>query len=203
MASTTDFETGRSPALQITPRQRWSFAISYLAIALAFVLGVNQRDASLNLSSVYSNVEAGIIANYPARWLLEESAGNVFRARDMSHRGFNTLIEIQTLPLGPDSTERNLLDQLSLRRSQVLIDYTVLGYDTYSLPDDSQAISMSYTFVARDANPFLEGVSSIVNGLDILTLRRGQALIITFRADASIYQRELETLRWFMRNLEF
>lgn len=203
MAPTTEFETGRSPALQITPRQRWSIAISYLAIALAFVLGMNQRDTSLNLSSVYSSVEAGITANYPARWLLEESEANVFRVRDMSHRGFNTVIEIRTLPLGPDSTERNLLDQLSLQRSQVLIDYTVLGYAVYSLPDDSQAISMSYTFVARDANPFLEGVSSIVNGLDILILRRGQALIITFRADASIYQRELETLQWFMQNLEF
>ena len=197
------FDTGRSPAIQITPRQRWSIALSYLLIAIGLALGLNQRDAALNLSSVYRNVEAGITASYPARWLLDESGDYVFRARDMSHRGYQTLIELRTLPVGPDSAERNILDHLSLQRAQVLVDYTVLGYDTYRLPDETWAISMSYSFVARDSSPFLEGVSSIVNGLDILTLRRGQALIITFRADSSIYRRELETLRWFIQNLEF
>lgn len=197
------FDTGRSPAIQITQRQRWSIALSYLLIAIGLALGLNQRDAALNLSSVYRNVEAGITASYPARWLLDESGDYVFRARDMSHRGYQTLIELRTLPVGPDSAERNILDHLSLQRAQVLVDYTVLGYDTYRLPDETWAISMSYSFVARDSSPFLEGVSSIVNGLDILTLRRGQALIITFRADSSIYRRELETLRWFIQNLEF
>ena len=198
-----EFETGRSPAIQITPRQRWSIALSYFLIVIGFALGVNQRDTTLNMSSIYSNVEAGITASYPARWLLEESDAYVFRVRDMSHRGYHTLIQIQTLPVGPDSTERNFLDHLSLQRSQVLIDYTVLGYDTYRLPDETWAISMSFSFVARDTSPFLEGVSSIVNGLDILTLRRRQALIITFRADSRIYRRELETLQWFIQNLEF
>ena len=197
------FDTGRSPAIQITQRQRWSIALSYLLIAIGLALGLNQRDAALNLSSVYRNVEAGITASYPARWLLDESGDYVFRARDMSHRGYQTLIELRTLPVGPDSAERNILDHLSLQRAQVLVDYAVLGYDTYRLPDETWAISMSYSFVARDSSPFLEGVSSIVNGLDILTLRRGQALIITFRADSSIYRRELETLRWFIQNLEF
>ncbi len=197
------FDTGRSPAIQITQRQRWSIALSYLLIAIGLALGLNQRDAALNVSSVYRNVEAGITASYPARWLLDESGDYVFRARDMSHRGYQTLIELRTLPVGPDSAERNILDHLSLQRAQVLVDYAVLGYDTYRLPDETWAISMSYSFVARDSSPFLEGVSSIVNGLDILTLRRGQALIITFRADSSIYRRELETLRWFIQNLEF
>ena len=198
-----EFDTGRSPALQITPRQRWSIALSYLLIAIGLALGMNLRDVSLNMSSVYRNFEAGITASYPARWLLDETGDYVFRVRDMSHRGYQTLIELRTLPVGPDSTERNFLDHLSLQRAQVLVDYTVLGYDSYRLPDETWAISMSYSFVARDASPFLEGVSSIVNGLDILTLRRGQALIITFRADSSIYRRELETLRWFVQRLEF
>ncbi|MCY3979169.1 MAG: hypothetical protein OXG23_13805, partial [Chloroflexi bacterium] len=121
----------------------------------------------------------------------------------MAHLGFKTVIEVSTSPVGPDTTERNIFDQLSLQRSQVLIDYTVLGFDTYRLADDSAAVSMSYSFVSRDTSPFLEGVSSIVNALDILTIRRGQALIVSFRADNKIYQAELETLRWFVQNLEF
>ena len=197
------FETGRSPAVQITPRQRWSIAFSYMLIIVGLLLGVNQRDRLLNQTSVYSNIAAGITASYPARWLLDESEDNVFRIRDMSHLGFKTAIEVRSLPVGADGAERNLLDHLSLQRSQVFIDYSVLGYDTYILPDDTQAVTMAYTFVSRDASPFLEGVSSIVNGLDILAIRRGQALILSFRAESSIYQRELETFHRFVDNLEF
>lgn len=198
-----EFETGRTPAIQITPRQRWSIALTYLLLAVGFVLGVNQRDSALNQASIYSNLEAGFTASYPARWLLEEAGAYVFRVRDMSHRGFNTVIEVSTAPVGADTSERNILDQLSLQRSQTLTDYTVLGYAPYLLPDDSPAISMSYSFVARDSSPFQEGLSAVVNGLDILSIRRGQAVIVAFRAEASIYRRELETLRWFMQNLEF
>lgn len=198
-----EFETGRSPAIQMSPRQRWSIAFAYLLIILGLALGVNQRDSTLNLASEYSNLEAGISAKYPARWLLEESGAYIFRVRDMAHRGFNTVIEVSAAPVGSDTSERNILDQLTLQRAQVLTDYAVLAYDEFRLADDSPAISMSYSFVSRDSNPFLEGVSSIVYGLDILTIRRGQALIIAFRADADIYLRELETLRWFVQNLEF
>ena len=198
-----EFETGRSPAIQITPRQRWSIALAYIMIAVGFALGVNQRDGALNQASDYINLEAGISAKYPARWLLEESGPYIFRLRDMARRGFNTVIEVSAAPVGSETSERNILDQLTLQRAQVLIDYAVLGYDVYQLADGSPAISMSYSFVSRDASPFLEGVSSIVYGLDILTIRRGQGLIISFRADAAIYERELETLRWFVQNLEF
>ena len=198
-----EFETGRSPAIQISPRQRWSIALSYFLILIGLALGINQRDGSLNQTSSYNNIEAGIAASYPARWLLDESEGNIFRVRDMSHRGFNTVIELSSLPAGIDSSERNLLDRLSLQRAQVLIDYTVLGYDTYTLPDDTQATTMAYSYVSRDTSPFLEGVSSIVSGLDILTVRRGQALVISFRADAAVFQRELSTLTTFIDNLQF
>ncbi len=198
-----EFETGRSPAIQMSPRQRWSIAFTYMLIFLGLAVGVNQRDSALNLASEYSNLEAGISAKYPARWLLEETGAYIFRVRDMAHRGFNTVIEVNAAPVGSDTSERNILDQLTLQRAQVLTDYTVLAYDEFRLADDSPAISMSYSFVSRDSNPFLEGVSSIVYGLDILTVRRGQALIIAFRADADIYLRELETLRWFVQNLEF
>ncbi len=198
-----EFETGRSPAVQITARQRWSIAITYFLIVAGLALGVNQRESTLNLASEYNNLQAGISAKYPARWLLEETGSFIFRVRDMAHRGFNTVIEVSAAPVGRDTSERNIFDQLTLQRSQVLIDYTVLGYDDYPLADDSLAVSMSYSFVSRDSSPFLEGVSSIVNGLDILTIRRGQALIVSFRAGAEIYLRELDTLRWFMQNLEF
>ncbi len=196
-------DTGSAAANLLTPRQRWSLVFSFLLIGVGLIAGINLRDSSLSQSLIYSNVEAGITARYPFRWLLDEGEEYIFRVEDTALLGFNTLIQVSTLPVGPDTTERNLLDRLTLRRSQTLIDYTVLGYDIYVLPDETSAVTMSYSFVSRDSSPFLEGVSSIVAGLDVLTISRGQAVIISFRADASIFQRELATLDRFIQSLEY
>ena len=198
-----EFDTGRSRAALLTPRQRWSSIISALLIAVGLAMGINMRDESLGRSTIYTNFEAGITAHYPARWLLDEAGDYVLRVRDMSQRGFNTVIEVITLPVGPETSERNLLDGLTLRRAQTLIDYAVLGYDNYILPDDTAAVSMSYSFVSRDTSPLLQGASTIVAGLDILTFSRGQAVIISFRADADIFQQELRTLQRFIHGLEY
>ncbi len=196
-------DTGSAAANLLTPRQRWSMVFSFLLIGVGLIAGINLRDSSLSQSLIYSNVEAGITARYPFRWLLDEGEDYIFRVEDTALLGFNTLIQVSTLPVGPNTTERNLLDRLTLRRSQTLIDYTVLGYDIYVLPDETSAVTMSYSFVSRDSSPFLEGVSSIVAGLDVLTISRGQAVIISFRADASIFQRELATLDRFIQSLEY
>ena len=196
-------DTVSAAANLLTPRQRWSMVFSFLLIGVGLIAGINLRDSSLSQSLIYSNVEAGITARYPFRWLLDEGEEYIFRVEDTALLGFNTLIQVSTLPVGPDTTERNLLDRLTLRRSQTLIDYTVRGYDIYVLPDETSAVTMSYSFVSRDSSPFLEGVSSIVAGLDVLTISRGQAVIISFRADASIFQRELATLDRFIQSLEY
>lgn len=198
-----EFDTGRSRAVLLTPRQRWSLILSALLIVIGLALGVNLRDDSIGRSTTYTNVEAGITALYPARWLLDETGDYVLRVRDMSQRGFNTVIEVITLPVGPDTSERNLLDSLTLRRAQTLIDYAVLGYDNYILPDETAAVSMSYSFVSRDTSPLLQGASTIVAGVDILTFSRGQAVIVSFRADADIFQQELRTLHRFIDDLEY
>jgi len=152
---------------------------------------------------MYTNLEAGITALYPARWLLDETGDYVLRVRDMSNRGFKTVIQVSTLPVTPDTVERNLLDRLSLNRSQTFIDYTILGYSDYFLPDETPAIAMSYTFVSRDASPFLEGVSTVVVGLDILTIQRGQALIMTFRADSNTYEQTLPIFEQFIQDIDY
>lgn len=196
-------EVNLSNDTQLTQRQRWSIYLSYVVIAVCLYIGFSLRENSLNQTTVYTNVEAGITALYPARWLLDEAGDYVLRVRDMSNQGFKTVIQVSTLPVTSDTVERNLLDRLSLNRSQTVIDYSILGYIDYVLPDDSDAIAMSYTFVSRDASPFLEGISSVVVGLDILTIQRGQALIITFRADSNTYEQELSTFENFIQDLKF
>ena len=188
---------------QLTQRQRWSFYGSLLLIFISLYIGYTFRESALTQTVEYSNIEAGISSAYPSRWLVDEDGDYVFRIRDMSNRGFKTSIQVQTLPVSPDIVERNLLDRLTLSRSQFLIDYNVLGYSEFELRNEISAVAMNYTYVSRDASPFLEGISTVVIGLDILTIQRGQALVITFRADSSIYERELTTFNQFLENLSF
>lgn len=188
---------------QLSQRQRWATYLSMAIIILGMYIGMTLRDSALNQSTIYSNVQAGLTANYPEGWLLDENGPYIFRVRDMATLGFKTSIQVQALPVSADVVERNLLDQLTLSRSQFLIDYNVLGYSDFNLPNDTTAVSMNYTFVSRDTSPFLEGISSVVVGLDILTIQRGQALVITYRADASIYEQQLFIFDQFLQNLRY
>jgi len=196
-------EYNTSPEDQLTQRQRWSVYLTFIMLLAGLYIGYTLRESAINQTVVYANVEAGLTALYPTGWLLDEDGDYIFRVRDMTNPGFKTVIQVQTLPVSADIVERNLLDQLTLVRSQFLIDYNVLGYSDFELENENTAIAMNYTFVSRDTNPFLEGISSVVIGLDVLTIQRGQALIITFRADSDIYQQELPIFNRFLDNLNF
>jgi len=161
------------------------------------------RTAALSRYEIYSNPSAGITAQYPAGWLQDTSGDYVFRVRDMTYTGFKTTMQVSIQPVTPDVVERNALDRLSLIRSQTFIDYSVLGYDNYMLPNEVTAVSMLYTYVSRESSPFLEGIPNVVIGTDVLTIRRGQAIIITFRADSKIYEQELPRFERFVENLNF
>jgi hypothetical protein len=62
---------------------------------------------------------------------------------------------------------------------------------------------MSYTYVSGDPNPFLQSVPTVVEGLDILTIKRGQAVIVTFLSEAPAYEQNLPLFNQFLSNLEF
>ena len=62
---------------------------------------------------------------------------------------------------------------------------------------------MSYVYVAADDNPFLQTHPNRRRGLDILTIRRGQAIIITFLSDAHTFDDNLPIFERFLDDLEF
>lgn len=197
---------GASDAPRREQRAAHLFTLALAAVLFAF--GLNMRNGMVNATTPYVDSQAGIRLNYPRNWLIETNrAGEddfVFRVRDTSRPGFKTTIQVSIEPVGLNTTERNVLDALSLRRSTTLATYRVLGVDeNVVLPDDVPAFAMDYTFVATDPNPFLESIPLVVRGLDLLILSRGQALIITFRADARTYEDDLAIFNRFINSLEF
>lgn len=188
---------------EITQRQRWSHYFVLIYGVVALLIGVNLRDAALNATVPYANSQVGIRAYYPQNWLLDSAGPYVFRVRDMSQRGFKTTIQLDVQPVAINTTARNLLDQLILSRAQTLSAYSVLAREPYVLPDEREATSMTYTFVESEINPFLESLPVVVEGLDIITIQRGQAIIMTFLSDASTYEANLPIFERFINDLEF
>lgn len=187
----------------LTLRQRWANVFVILVSVLMLLFGLNFRNQVLNATTYYESFEAGIRAYYPANWLIDSSGDYVFRVRDMSRTGFKTTFQVAVKPIGPDAQERNLADRLTLDRLQTFTDYRVQPLVPYMLPNGVEAQAMAYTFVASEASPFLEGVPSVVRGLDILALRGGQAVIISYRADANNFDEELARFERFLQDLEF
>jgi hypothetical protein len=168
-----------------------------------FVIGLNVRNTALTATSVYENLQAGILAHYPRNWLLDTEGDYVFRVRDMMRPGFKTTIQISVQPASSDTTARSIADRLAFTRARVYIDYNVLSTEDYALRSDLIAQSVNYTYAIRDTGAFLQNYPEVVRGQDILTIARGQAIIITFRAEASVYDSEYRHFRQFLRELSF
>jgi hypothetical protein len=192
-----------SESTGLTLRQRWANVFVFLISALMLLFGLNLRNQVLTASTYYESFEAGIRAFYPENWLIDSSGNYVFRVRDMSRTGYKTTFQVAVQPVGPDAQERNLADRLTLDRLQTFTDYRVQPLVPYLLVSGIEAQAMSYTFVTTDASPFLQGVPTVVQGLDILVIRGGQAVIISYRADADNFDEELMRFERFLQDLEF
>jgi hypothetical protein len=189
---------------QITQRQRWSHYFVFIYALIAVFIGFNLRSTTLDATIPYVNTQVGIRALYPQHWLIDTSGDYVFRVRDLSQSGFKTTLQVAVQPVTINTSARNLLDSLTLSRSQTFSGYKVLSQqDNYKLPAGQNATAMSYVYVVGDDNPFLKTIPSVVQGLDILTIRRGQAIIVTFLSNAQTFDDDLPTFERFLDDLEF
>ncbi|HEX2905305.1 MAG TPA: hypothetical protein VHO69_00485 [Phototrophicaceae bacterium] len=188
---------------ELSYRQRWSHYFALLFGALGLFIGVNLRDSALNAALVYTNREAGVRAEYPENWLIDETGDYIFRVRDFTQVGFKTTIQVAARPVSAVTSARNLVEALTLNRSQTLSSYTVFRIEPFTLPDEVSATAVVYTYVATETNPFLESLPVVVEGLDLVTISRGQAIIITFLSDSRTYEENYPRFQQFLTSLEF
>ena len=162
------------------------------------------KAATENATVVYSDPVVGLTVQYPEGWLLDTSGDAVLRVTDESAEGFKTSIEVQALPLGVGLSERNLVDNLILSRSQSLASFDVLERSSITLGESERpATSLVFTYVDSESNPFLESLPTVVEGVDVITTQGGQALIVTFLSDARAYDSNLAIFQRFLNELDF
>ncbi|MBK8026059.1 MAG: hypothetical protein IPK19_32905 [Chloroflexi bacterium] len=186
----------------ITQRQRWGHYFVLIYAAVAILIGLNLRESSLNAVVQYSNSQAGIRAFYPQGWLLDTDGDYVFRVRDMRVPSFKTTIQVTTEPMASTASARNVVDVLTLRRSQ-LSAFQILSRETILLPNEREALAVYYAYAATADNAFLAQLPGIVAGVDIIVVQRGQAIIISFLSDADTFEENFPTFERFLDVLVF
>ena len=188
----------------LTRRQRWSHYLTLILALLGLGFGLNLRNQTLTATTVYVDTQVGIEVDYPKDWLLDTAGNYEFRVRDLSRLGFKTSMQVTVQPVNVEEPNgRNILDALSLARLQTLPAYNVGSIEPYTLPDETEGIAMNYTYVFTEPNPLLESVPIVVVGRDILAIKRGQAIIVTFRSDARTFEDDLPIFNRFLESLEF
>jgi len=182
--------------------QRWN---SYLALALAALalgVGLALRRAALDATQTFENLEAGVRAQVPRGWLLDSgSADYVFRAEDPAALPFKTLLQVAVLPIGRDATPNTVLDLLNMERSPRLSNYREIARTAATLRDDP-ALRMVYAYTEYEPDPFQASLPLVVQGVDLVVLRRGQAVIVTYREERSRFDAHLNRFDNLLQTVE-
>ncbi|MBK8135508.1 MAG: hypothetical protein KA401_00015 [Anaerolineae bacterium] len=176
------------------------FTVAYCIIGL--VLAVNLRDSVLYATTEFRNNEVGIVAYYPKDWLLDTRSA-VLRATDSARLGFKTVIEVNVEPFAPRMSARNVIDGLTLERQAALPYYRNLTTFEQTLRTQDVAVVSEYSYVYAPNDPFLQAITAVVIGRDVLVIRRNQAILITFQADARTYEQDLALFDRFLDALEY
>jgi hypothetical protein len=186
----------------LTFTQRWN---SYLAIALAgafLILGITLRNSALNATQTFENLEAGVRAQLPSDWLVDTGSSEyVFRAQDPNALPFKTTLQVSVLTVGPDATPNLVLDLLNLDRAPRFSTYREISRTDETLRGDP-AKRMIYAYTQDERNPFQATVPLVVQGADVVVLRRGQAVIITYREERSSFDANLYRFENLLQTVE-
>ncbi len=182
--------------------QRWN---TYLALVLAagvLFLGITLRNGALSATQPFENLEAGVRAQLPAGWLLDTQSGDVvFRAEDPDALPFKTTLEVSVIAVGPDAMPNTVLDILKLTRAPRLSNYRELSRTPTTLRDDP-AMRMTYAYTQDERDPFQASVPLVVQGVDLVVLRRGQAVIITYREERTAFDSNLYRFEDLLQTVE-
>jgi hypothetical protein len=187
------------PALTVHRNDRYASLLMVLVTVGALALGLLLRQSELNSTFPFVDRTAGIQTRYPAGWLLDAEGDYVMRVRDPSARPFKTTYQVQVVPASPQTSVRNVLDNLTLQRSSELAAYQVLSVQ--EVP--GEVTRMDFAFVDTDPNPFLQRLPVVVLGTDLVVLDGNRAIVVTFMSAEDIYDRELPRFQRFFLALSF
>lgn len=187
---------------EIKRRDRWADLAVFAVVVLALLLGVWLRDAALFRTRSFSVSDAGIAGEYPAMWLHEFGTEPLLRLRDPLGGAFDTRLELRSRPLADDVVPTLVLDALSLERAAEVEIYSTLRTEEVLL-DGVVAVQRSFVYVQVDQNPYLDRLPVTVKGVDLVLRDGGRVVVVTYLAEADMFDRYYAYFRVFVEALDF
>ncbi len=186
----------------VTRNDRFNNVLTIIIFVAAIVLGLLLYTSDASEVRLYTSQQAGIEALYPAGWLIDEEGDYIVRLRDPAARPFKTQFIVRVVPASETTAVRNILDELTIQRSIDLSAYRVLNVESTTVGGVEQT-RMSFVFVDADPDPFSQRVPAIVQGVDIVIVDDGRALVITFMAGEANYAENLGDFQTFLASLRY
>lgn len=180
-------------SIELNFTQRWNTYLTLAFAALALVFGLTLKNGTLNATQEFEDLEAGVRAQVPANWLVDSGGPEdeyVFRAQDPGALPFKTVLQVSVLTVGDDATPNIVLDLLNMNRAPRFSTYNEIARADETLRGDP-AKRMVYAYTQFERNPFLAAEPLVIKGVDVVVLRRGQAVIITYREERSAFDTNL------------
>jgi hypothetical protein len=158
-------------------------------------------------SSVENRSEAfrggNITAQVPAGWLSFTPDGSeVLHITDRTTTGFGTTYLIEKRVVPADFELGQVVGMLTLERGKDLTGYRIMNQQEVLVKGRS-AIQIDYVYVESAANLNNAVIPAVVHGLDYVFIIDGQAVIVSYRADQSVFELDQNRFYRFLNSVEF
>jgi hypothetical protein len=185
-------------------RKRWASALTILIVVGSVLISFGLRNQIVNATRPLEDSAFGISARLPAGWLVTQGSPNfVFRAQDALAIPFKTAIQLTIIPIGQGGLPADVINDLLVNRAAQFTTFKQLGRTPITLRNGTQGQEVTYAYAAVESNPFLQSEPIIVRAVDVVVLRQGQAIIITYETDTSSFEKNKHYFDAFLASLEF
>ena len=172
-----------------------------LLTLVALLAGWLLKTGVENRSQAFKN--GNITAQTPAGWLSVNPGGNeVLHVTDRTSSGFGTTYLIQMEAFPADAQPGQVAGMVSLEHGGSLTGYRVLKQQDV-LVQGRKAVQIDYVYVESAANMLHAVIPVVVHGLDYVFVSGGKAVIVTYRADQSVFDADMARFTRFLVSVQF
>lgn len=181
---------------------RYAEILVLVVMLFAILGGLAIKQQSQSITWLFESRQAGISVRYPAGWLVQEGGGHIVTVRDPKARPFKTQFIISSIPTSPQTTTRNILDGVTLQRSNDLAAYRVLSIASTTL-NGSNVAQVEFAYVDADPNPFIQRLPIVVRGVDLVLITSSRAIVVTFMSDSTTFEADRDQFQRFVASLRY
>jgi hypothetical protein len=174
-------------------------------VIVALLLGWALKAWVVGKTVTFTSDDGSVSLRYPARWLGQVDKETLLTVSDVRQEGaFKPTFSLSMREMNPDFpvTQNDLLVTLSVAKAGELTAYRVLSVDQATVGGQT-ASTMTYAYVAEPAGAPQSGLPVVVQAVDCVVTREGEAYVFTFATLAERFERDEVIFRSILGSVDF